>query len=268
MNILIIGKGFVGDAVGFVLSKIHTIFWHDPAKNEHYDISILDDIDGVILCLPTPADDYGSCDDSLILQYYGDIRAVSKTLHILIKSTTSIETLNMLQCEDDEYLTFSPEFLVANNSRDDMFNAPFFIYSSTSITSKEFWVDIFRGCVKNIENSIYCDSMVEAGFVKYAINSFLAIKVTFMNEVYDLFNIMTNNGGNFNNVVALMSMDKRIGSSHMQVPGPDGKYGWGGACLPKDTSEFSNLAGLAEMKFTVLDSAIQANRTHRIKDIT
>lgn len=263
MHILIVGKGFVGDAVGFVLSKRHTVLYNDPAKGETYNMRQLDNLDGVVLCVPTPPHEDGTCDDSLVLEYYEQIREKRKDLHIMIKSTTSIETLTRLQCEEDRYLTFSPEFLVATRAREDMINAPYFILSSISVQSPSFWTDVFSGCVKNIENSIFCDSMVEAGFVKYATNSFLATKVTFMNELYDLFKRATNDVGNFDNVTALMSMDKRIGPSHMQVPGPDGKRGWGGACFPKDTSEFVLLGQAMDKPLTVLEAARRANLSHR-----
>jgi len=262
-KILVIGKGFVGDAVGFALSKIHTVYYLDPYKGENYNIRQLDNLDGVVLCLPTPSDEQGYCDDGLILDYYDQIRLKRKDLHILIKSTTSIHTLNRLQSEEDVYLTFSPEFLVAGNARSDMVNAPFMILSSISVKSPSFWVETFQGCVKNIENCMFCDSMVEAGFVKYAINSFLATKVTFMNELHNFFNSATNGTGNFDNITSLMSMDKRIGSSHMQVPGPDGKFGWGGACFPKDTLEFVQFAQDVGEPMTVLEAARRANRSHR-----
>ena len=262
-KILIIGKGFVGDAVGFALSKINTIYYLDPDKGENYNLRQIDDLDGIVLCLPTPSDDDGYCDDSLVLDYYEQIRSKRKDIHILLKSTTSIQTLTRLEAEDDMYLTFSPEFLVASNAREDMVTAPFFIYSSASLVSPSFWVEVFKGCVKNVEHSIFCDSMVEAGFVKYAINSFLATKVSFMNELHALLKTATNGEGNFDNVTALMALDRRIGASHMQVPGPDGKFGWGGACFPKDTLEFVQFAQDMGEPMTVLESARRANRSHR-----
>ena len=265
-KILVIGKGFVGDAVGSALVKSHTILYHDPAKGENYNIRQLGDLDGIILCLPTPMDEEGFCDDSLVNDYYWKIREISNTVHVLIKSTTSVATLQNLQCELDEYLTFSPEFLVAANARSDMVNAPFFIYSGVSGKGAIFWGEVFKPCVKNWENAYYTDSMVEAGFVKYAINSFLATKVTFMNELYDLYSTITMGHGNFDNIAALMSLDKRIGASHMQVPGPDGKFGWGGACFPKDTSEFVKLGEFNMQPLTLLETAIKSNIIHRMKD--
>lgn len=265
-KILIIGKGFVGDAVGFALQKSHTVLYHDPAKGENYNLRQLGDLDGIILCLPTPMDDEGFCDDTLVNEYYWKIRGISNSVHVLIKSTTSIATLQNLQCEMDEYLTFSPEFLVAANARHDMVNAPFFIYSGVSSKGSVFWEELFKPCVKNWENVYFTDSMVEAGFVKYAINSFLATKVTFMNELYDLYNSITIGRGNFDNIIALTSLDKRIGASHMQVPGPDGKFGWGGACFPKDTSEFTKLAEFHMQPLILLETAIKSNIIHRMKD--
>lgn len=267
MRILIIGKGFVGDAIGFALSKEHTIFYHDPMKDENYDIRQLDDLAGVVLCLPTPADNDGNCDDTLVAQYYEKIRKKRKDLHILIKSTTSISTLAALQSKQDKFLTFSPEFLVADRARQDMVNAKFFIYSSSGLNGAKHWADAFENCTKyGRTEAYYCDSMIEAGFVKYAINSFLAMKVTFFNELKELFDTTTFNMGNFDNVTNLMALDSRIGESHMQVPGPDGLYGWGGACFPKDTSEFYNMS-IAQMKpLHLLGTAIQLNTEHRSKD--
>lgn len=265
-RLLVIGKGFVGDAVGFVLSKVHTVFYHDPDKGENYDMRTLDNLDGVILCLPTPSDKDGFCDDSLVVRYYEDIRAKQPELHIMIKSTTSISTLTDLQRKEDPYLTYSPEFLIAERARETLINSKFFLYSSFKIGGASHWAGMFMGCVRYCDETYYCDSLVETGFVKYGINSFLATKVTFMNELESLLKSVTLGKGNFDNVANLMSMDPRIGDSHMQVPGPDGMYGWGGACFPKDTSEFHKLSLFFNKPLTVLGSAIKANEQHRKKD--
>lgn len=266
MRILVIGKGFVGDAMGWALEKAHTVFYHDPAKNENYNLRQVDTLDGVVLCLPTPSDEDGMCDDSLVLEYYRDMRSRKKDLHIIIKSTTSITTLNALQCEEDEYLTFSPEFLLASNARETLVTSKFFVYSGISAKGALFWSEALKPCVKYGDNAYFSDNMVEAGFMKYGINSFLATKVSFMNEMYDLFKSITIGKGNFDNVAFLMSLDPRFGNSHTLVPGPDGEFGWGGACFPKDTSEFYHLSKFHMRPLTVLGAAIEANADHRSKD--
>ena len=80
-------------------------------------------------------------------------------------------------------------------------------------------------------NPIYA-TIEELILTKYLRNSFLATKVAFFNEVFDL---CESAGIDYNQVKALVGEDKRITHSHMQVPGPDGDRGFGGACFPKDT---------------------------------
>jgi UDPglucose 6-dehydrogenase len=96
----------------------------------------------------------------------------------------------------------------------------------------------------------------EASFVKYGINSFLASKVLWMNQFYD---IVEKHGSNYNAIINAVSGDPRIGTSHTSVPGFDGKRGFGGACFPKDTAAFLNFAE----DFSVLREVINANNDYR-----
>ena len=75
-------------------------------------------------------------------------------------------------------------------------------------------------------------TLQQAAFAKYVENTFLATKVTFFNEMYQIYNEIGFEG--FDQMVDAISIDPRIGRSHTQVPGPDGKFGYGGHCLPKD----------------------------------
>jgi UDPglucose 6-dehydrogenase len=92
--------------------------------------------------------------------------------------------------------------------------------------------------------------------VKYGINCYLATKVLWFNQFHD---IVTNEGGNFGKVVSAITQDSRVGRSHTTVPGFDGKRGFGGACFPKDTAAFLNIAN----DFTVLAEVIKANNEYR-----
>ena len=75
----------------------------------------------------------------------------------------------------------------------------------------------------------------EASFVKYAINSYLGMKVTFFHQLYDA---ALDFGSSPNRIINAVAADKRVGYSHTRVPGFDGKKGFGGACLPKDMNAF------------------------------
>ena len=98
---------------------------------------------------------------------------------------------------------------------------------------------------------------MEASFVKYGINCFLATKVLWFNQFKDLID---DTDSKYNVIVNAIGLDPRIGHSHTQVPGPDGKKGFGGACFPKDTNAFSTYA---RGEFSVLDDVIKANNIYR-----
>ena len=67
--------------------------------------------------------------------------------------------------------------------------------------------------------------------VKYVANTFLATKVSFANEIHSICNFLNID---YNNVIEIAQIDRRLGDSHWKVPGPDGKKGFGGSCFPKD----------------------------------
>jgi UDPglucose 6-dehydrogenase len=81
-----------------------------------------------------------------------------------------------------------------------------------------------------------------------------------MNEIFALAN-KTN--CNFDTVMDLVKVDNRIGRSHMQVPGPDGKMGFGGMCFPKDTTALSKFAEEQGVTLSVLNAAIKSNKSLR-----
>lgn len=262
MKFAIIGSGFVGSAVSEVVSKFHEVVIHDPPKEQFVDFEKTP-LDGIIICVPTPSSEDGSCDDSLVYDYYVMIRALNYSIPIMIKSTTSVETLDMMDRLQDPHLVFSPEFLTASNAVNDFQNPNFVIMSGYGLGCSLFWGEhIFRKFIQNHETIFYMDKMSDAGFVKYTINSFLALKVSFFNEMYRLYH-EAGFGTDFNSVTEAVSMDPRMGTSHMQVPGPDGAFGWGGACFPKDTSEILSFAERMNTPLQVLSKACEVNMEHR-----
>jgi UDPglucose 6-dehydrogenase len=84
-----------------------------------------------------------------------------------------------------------------------------------------------------------------------------------MNEVYQLAQAMNLN---YDNVAAMVKMDRRIGNSHMLVPGPDGNFGFGGACFPKDTSAMLKFAEQYNTPLNVLDAAVKKNTLLRLTE--
>ena len=259
-TLMIVGDGFVGGAIRKALEPHHNIIIQDPPKGfDNGNYRGLVNLDGVIICLPTPSDEDGYCDDSLVLDEYNTVRNISTSLPILIKSTTSITALNHLDCLSDNNLTFSPEFLTANNAYEDLMNSDHMIFANCMSGNNAFWSDIFVHALTNL-TPVHMQSMAEAGMVKYTINSFLATKVTFFNEIHEL---CERYGVSYQRVKLATQLDKRIGTSHMDVPGADGLHGWGGACFPKDTSEFLLTSKDSGAELELLSKAIELNRKHR-----
>jgi len=247
----IIGLGFVGGAVYNAMKDAYNINIIDPHKGENDTADKYKNVDGFIVCVPTPEGKNGRCDDNLVTDYIERIRLQSDK-PILIKSTTDIQTLRDI---NEENVTFSPEFLVAANANEDFANQEFAIFGGVN---GRFWYNVLNN-VCNIKQVRFTD-IVTAGFVKYTINSFLANKVIFFNELHNLFTKYTNMP--FDQLTELVSLDSRIGNSHMQVPGPDGEYGFGGACFPKDTKAFTAFAK-NDSPLELLDFAISLNNTMR-----
>jgi len=248
-NLLLIGHGVVGKAVHEGLSKNNVIDVIDKDDHHMTYAKAYNEWDGIILCLPTPQGPTGECDDMLVEQYIRVIRKKAPKVPILIKSTISVELVDLLS--EDKALTFNPEFLTEADSTEEFQNQQFIIFGGHQC---RYWYEIFQqsgiwmGAVKFTD-------MRTAAYAKYTINSFLATKVVFFNELHSMFG-----EDGFDELTQIVSMDNRIGRSHMMVPGPDRKYGFGGMCFPKDTSAFVKSG---KGKLSLLEKAREINKEIR-----
>ena len=103
----------------------------------------------------------------------------------------------------------------------------------------------------------------EASLAKYAINTFLATKVVFMNELKEIADA---SNLDYTTVARMITSDIRIGNSHMKVPGPDGSFGFGGMCFPKDTAALLKYAESIGVTMNVLDAAVKKNTLLRLTE--
>jgi UDPglucose 6-dehydrogenase len=104
--------------------------------------------------------------------------------------------------------------------------------------------------------------LVAASIIKYTINSFLAAKVLFFNQINDVLSA-SGSTVDWNSFIGAIQADSRIGASHMSVPGPDGRRGFGGACFPKDTVALVHYAEQLGVPFTVLKEVVKINQSIR-----
>ena len=249
MNLLIIGYGIVGQAVHIGLKQNNTIDILDIEPNDDIDYS---SYDGIIICLPTPQGPRGECDDMLVEQYIQIIRMEVPAVPILIKSTISIGLVELL--EDDQEVTYNPEFLTEADSNKEFCHQKFAIFGGHHCRS---WYELYINSGIKIDK-VRFTSMKNAAYAKYTINSFLATKVIFFNELYNMY---CDDG--FDELTEIVAMDERIGNSHMMVPGFDREFGFGGMCLPKDTLAFATSASRKGSPLKLLEEAILINNQLR-----
>lgn len=260
-SIGIIGLGFVGKAIADSLEFVTTSVIIDPAKGYNNTYEDIKKCTGIFICVPSPQNNDGSCDTSILEKVLSNLKDVDYSGVIISKCTAPPDVYIRL---NDLYpnLIHSPEFLTAANATRDYANGKFSIIGGkipAYIREAERIIEITQPALKQIE---YC-SIGEAALAKYTINSFLATKVVFMNEIYK---VATAAGLDYTNISKLVSLDSRIGESHLKVPGPDGSLGFGGMCFPKDTNALLKYAESIDVNLNVLDTAVKKNTLLRLQE--
>lgn len=255
----IVGAGFVGNAIRLAYESLFTnviLVDADPAKSTG-TYSDLQDCDAVFVCVPSPSKDTGECDTSILNSVLYMLRDYKNV--IISKTTAPPQFYEKLQTVYPN-LVHIPEFLRASNASED------YIKETNAIIGGK--IAAYRNeaerIVKLAQPIAYVEhcSIGEAAFVKYTINSYLATKVVFMNEMSEL---AVAHGYKWDTIRMYLSEDNRIGLSHMQVPGPDGYYGFGGMCFPKDTNAWVKYAGKLGVQLSVLKTAIKKNVLLRLQ---
>jgi len=229
----VIGNGFVGNAIYENFKEFYKFFIYDTNKERSncgaiYDV--LHNTDIIFAALPTPIDEsIGRCDVSVIGKVMAQVNMWYNNNIIVLKSTVPPGTCEWIRSAYPKIrLVYSPEFLTERNSAQDFKTSSRAIFGG----SKDDTDEVLKLFKKHFPNKNYqVTDYKTAEMVKYFTNTFLATKVSFANEVYD---ICENLGINYTKVKDLALLDPRIGKSHLDVPGHDGSRGFGGTCFPKD----------------------------------
>jgi UDPglucose 6-dehydrogenase len=259
MKIGIVGLGFVGEAVRNAYDTLYTsvvVVDIEPAKSTG-TYSDLQDCDAVFVCVPSPSKANGECDTSIlnsVLYLLKDFRNV-----IISKTTATPQFYEKLQ-ELYPNLVHVPEFLTAANAKADYLKEEHVIIGGKIAAYRNEAERIIK-LAQPITMVEHC-SIGEAAFVKYTINSYLATKVVFMNEMSEL---AVAHGYRWDTIRMYLAEDNRIGMSHMQVPGPDGYYGFGGMCFPKDTTAWVKYGEKIGVQLSILKTAIKKNDLLRLQ---
>lgn len=211
MNVKVLGDGTVGDAMKHIFEEVM-----DPTQ----------DPDAVII---TNHEDYVYDVLMDLLDWYDGL--------VIIKSTILPDRIERLMRLHDK-MCYVPEFLREMYSREDAKWPQMRIFGGTK-DNIYFAERVFAYAQGRAERIIHM-TPAEAAFVKHAINCFLALKVTYFNDLYD---IADKKDLDWYNIYRAVIADDRIGESHTRVPGDDGKFGFGGKCLPKDLMNFIYYSG-------------------------
>ncbi len=230
MNIGIVGVGYVGKALYEGLKEFKVGTYDIKEDCNFSSIRQLCKFANVIfVCVPTPMNEDGSCNIDIVESVICDIDRQGFQNTVVIKSTVPPGTTNtFINKYKNIQIVFSPEFLTEANYIDDFKNSNRVIFGGCLDNTQKL-KDMFTRVYPS-KTYVQTDATT-AEMVKYVANTFLATKVAFANEMYDICNFI---GISYEEVVGFAKLDQRLGDSHWQVPGPDGKRGFGGSCFPKD----------------------------------
>ena len=260
----IIGQGFVGNAVYQKFKNYYDVFTYDldESKSNSNVNEIIYKCENIFVCLPTPMNEDGSCNISIVEKVLTEIDLITDNLetqrNIIIKSTIPPGTTAKWNHRFESLnIVFNPEFLTEANAVSDYENQDRIILGGVRPATTELKTIFSKVFPK--AHIIKTDS-THAEMVKYLTNTFLATKVSFANEMYSLCNQLN---VDYDKVVEYATLDDRLGKSHWNVPGPDGDFGYGGHCFPKDLAAILHLSEKLNTMNNVLCAVQETNNNVR-----
>ena len=260
MKIGIVGYGFVGKSLQRGLKETVNVMNIDPLLGNNIKDLCNFNPDVIFICVPTPMNNDKSQDISIIKSVIDEILTNNLDSLIVLKSTVLPNHVEEIERLIPNFV-YNPEFLREKYADEDFINSNVIVFGGSSKNTHKL-AKIYEKHTKCICKEYIHTDVVAASLIKYTINSFLSLKVTFFNELKSLFDESGTNES-WTNFVDSVSRDTRIGSSHMQVPGHDGRMGYGGACLPKDANALSVYSSNLNNGLNLLDTSIKINNKIR-----
>ena len=258
----VVGNGFVGNAVakGFQDKLEVRIYDVDKEKATHsYMDALMSDY--IFVCLPTPmvSIEGGKCNLSILEDFFNDIPSTIDGTFI-IKSTVPIGTTDKF-IKRYPYLKIihNPEFLTAINAEYDFINSDRHVIGGDRRIAYGL-EKIYEYCFPG--TPVYIMKSNESEAVKYFSNCFLASKVMIFNEMKILCDNIKE--ADYDTIIEAVVSDSRIGESHTSVPGPDGEYGFGGTCFPKDINALIHTMKEYGIDPLILESVWEQNKRYRL----
>ena len=256
MKIGIIGNGFVGNSIAFGFSPTHEIRIHD--KDPKRTLNTIEEVlecDFIFVAVPTPMNRDGSISLKVVEKALQEISEKNTKNNIIILKSTMVpgSTNNFIKQFPKLNIVFNPEFLTERTAKLDFLTQARIVLGGSKRLTKRV-AKIFEE--RFMHTYIIETGTITAEMIKYMNNIFFASKVSIMNEMKMMCDAI---GANWKQALAGFAADQRIGDSHLNVPGPDGKMGFGGSCFPKDINAFISYANELGVKIPTIEGAWETN---------
>jgi UDPglucose 6-dehydrogenase len=250
----VIGNGFVGESQAYAFSPVADvkIFDVNPVKATHTLLEVLSQ-DFIFVALPTPMKENGEQDISYIENFFSNIGLYNTDAVFILKSTVLPGTTKQLIDKHKFNIVFCPEFLTEKTAKLDMLTQSRIVIGGNAQHTEKV-LELFKARFGQ-KHYVLTDSTT-AEFIKYMANTFLAVKVSVVNEFYRMSEAL---GADWDKALEGFVSDPRIGNSHTQVPGHDGKLGFGGTCFPKDINALITMGKELGVDMNTLEAAWKTN---------
>ena len=232
----------------------------------HFTTSLKEGIEGakvIFLALPTPPGADGSADLKYILQVANDLGPILSDYTVIIdKSTVPVGTSDKVRAAIAKNATVefdvvsNPEFLREGVAVEDFMKPDRVVIGTQSDRAKDLMSRLYAPLVRQGNPIIFMDER-SAELTKYAANAFLATKITFMNEIANLCELV---GANVDEVRKGIGTDSRIGKRFLFAG-----IGYGGSCFPKDVQALAKTSAENDYEFKILDSVMKVNDKQKTK---
>jgi UDPglucose 6-dehydrogenase len=217
--------------------------------------------DIIFYCLPTPQGGDGQADLRIVLQVSSQIGEYFNSPKIIVnKSTVPVGTSKLVKerllknANNKFEVASNPEFLREGSAVYDFMNPERVVIGTESNFAKEKLTELYSPFV-NSKEQILATDIASSELIKYAANSFLATKISFINEISNLAEIT---GGNISDIAKGMGMDSRIGSKFLEAG-----VGYGGSCFPKDVAALEFQGREAKLDLEIVKATRRTNFRQR-----
>jgi len=256
-KVMIVGYGFVGSAVGSLFSDKEKVIIDPKFNDNKINDYVNQKFDAIFVSVDTPKAEGFKLLDSILSQLN---EFMLNGTPVCCKSTASPDFYYESQNKYNNIkVLHSPEYLNNSNPIKMFQSQKFFIIGGDEHAAMTVG-HIFKSRLNNVKDMRYTDIRT-AAMVKYSENAFLALKVTFFNELYKMHKLQKCESS-YSEFAEMVGLDERIGQSHTNVPGKDGKFGWESHCLNKDLYELEKFSGSSLIEFIR-----ELNNEHRSIDL-